>query len=56
MNNVNILYVGCDVLATILGLQDVNIDVEIYVLLLRLVADCVYRMYKYVLKERDGIG
>ena len=55
-NNVIILDAGHDTLATILGLRNTDIDVYVYTQLLRLVADCVYRMYNFVLRGRDGIG
>ena len=55
-NNVTILDAGYDILATLLGLRSVEIDVYVYTQLLRLVADCIYRMYNFVLGERNGIG
>ena len=56
MYNVTIFHALSDVLATILGLNIANPDVEIYIKFLKLVADCVYRMYNYKLKGRNGIG
>ena len=55
-NGVSILREQGDVLAIILGQPIDGIDIAIYTTFLKHVARCVYKMYKYVLKERSVIG
>ena len=55
-NGVTILRERSDVLAIILGQHINGIDPLIYIVFLKHVAKCVFRMYNYVLSERRGIG
>ena len=45
-----------NIFATLMGRITLDIDVEVQIKFLKVVAKCFYKMYSHVIKERNGIG